>query len=85
MKEKTGDEHVVTGVFEEFEENQLLGLTWSWEDDESFDHNRVTVWFKDADGSTELTLEHGFFPNKEQMDKHEDGWNKILERLDKAL
>ncbi len=85
MKEKNGAEHPVTGVYEEFEDNQLLGFTWSWEDDDSFDHNRVTVWFKNVDGSTEITLEHGFFPDKRQVEKHEDSWNKILDRLQKVV
>lgn len=85
LKEKNGTEHPVTGVYEEVEENRLLGLTWSWENDDSFDHNRVTIRFNDADGSTELTLEHGFFPDKKQLEKHEESWNKILDRLQKVV
>lgn len=86
MKEKTGKDHIVTGVYEQFEKPELLQLTWAWDsDEEHFGENKVTLKFKDTGDSTQMTLNHEFFPDQETRDKHEKGWNAILDRLAAAL
>ena len=86
MKEKTGEDHIVTGVYEQFEKPELLQLTWAWDNDEEhFGENKVTIKFKDTGGATHMTLNHEFFPDQETRDKHEKSWNAILDRLAAAL
>ena len=81
MKEKTGEDHIVTGVYEQVEKPELLVLTWSWEGKEHFGENKLALEFKDDGGSTKMALTHEFFPDQESRDKHEKGWNAILDRL----
>jgi uncharacterized protein YndB with AHSA1/START domain len=43
----------------------------------------VSVEFSDRDGGTELRLTHIQLPSEESRDRHSEGWNSVLDRLEK--
>ena len=47
-------------------------------------HNSiVTVELFDRDGGTELLCTHEQLPSEESRDRHNEGWNSILDQLEK--
>lgn len=85
LKGKDGRKLAITGFYEEFVKPDLLVFTWAWEGDEWFGENRVLVELREADGSTELKLDHRLFPSKQLADRHEKMWTDALERLERGL
>lgn len=75
---------VVQGTYKEIQPPQKLSFTWAWEGQEE-DETLVTVYFRAMGDSTELELIHEQFPNKEEQEKHGQGWMGCLEQLQRAL
>jgi len=62
-------------------------FTWQLEEDEDWkNHNSiVTVEFFDHEGDTELRLTHEKLPSEESRDDHNEGWNSLLDKLEKFV
>ena len=82
MRNENGEEHPLSGVFEEVVPNKKLVYTWTWgtgtlEGVET----RVTVDFADKDGGTELTLTHELLPTDTAVEMHTIGWTGSFDCL----
>ena len=60
-------------------------FTWQWEDDEAWKNRSsiVTVELFDRDGGTEIQLTHQQLPSETSRDRHNQGWNSVLDRFEK--
>ena len=82
MRNENGDEHPLSGVFEEVIENEKLVYTWIWELGEIAGvKTRVTLDFKAVDDGTELTLTHELLPSEKAVDMHNIGWSGSFDCL----
>jgi uncharacterized protein YndB with AHSA1/START domain len=80
-----GEEMTVFGEYCELVPGKKIVFTWKWDDDENWEeHNSVvTVELSDRDGGTEVRLVHEKLPSEESRDRHNEGWNSVLDRLEK--
>jgi len=80
-----GEEMTVFGEYRELVPGKKIVFSWKWDDDENWEeHNSVvTVEFSDRDGGTDVRLIHEKLPNAESRDRHNEGWNSVLDRLEK--
>jgi uncharacterized protein YndB with AHSA1/START domain len=87
ITDPNGDKMTVRGEFRELQPNRKIVFTWQWQDDEDWENHVsiVTVELDDADGGTELRLTHEQLPNEESRDGHTQGWNSVLDKLEKFL
>ena len=93
MKAPDGEVHTVGGTYREVSVPEKLVFTWAWEEgggcgdsgNEPPVETLVTVVFREKGSSTEITLTHELFPNRESRDKHDEGWSGCLNRLTKVL
>lgn len=80
-----GEEMTVSGEYRELIPGKKVVFTWKWEDDELWaKHGQsvVTVELSDRDGGTELRLSHEQLPSEESRDRHTEGWNVVVDRLE---
>ena len=79
-----GEEISVFGEYRELIPGKKIVFTWKWDNDDVWkNHNSiVTVELSDRDGGTELLLKHEQLPNEESRDRHNEGWNSVLEKLE---
>jgi uncharacterized protein YndB with AHSA1/START domain len=79
-----GEEMTVRGEYRELEPGRKIVFTWHWDDDEAWENHLsiVTVELADAEGGTLLRLTHEKLPNEGSRDRHHEGWNKVLDRLE---
>jgi uncharacterized protein YndB with AHSA1/START domain len=84
MHSPDGDVHRVGGVFREIVPNKRLVYTWAWESTPERE-SLVTLEFNPSGQSTELVLTHQQFADTQARDKHQEGWNGCLDRLDRFL
>jgi uncharacterized protein YndB with AHSA1/START domain len=79
------EEMSVFGEYRELVPEKKIVFTWKWDDDEIWENHEsiVTVELSDRDGGTELLLKHEQLPSEESRDRHNDGWNSVLDRLEK--
>ena len=76
--------HTTGGVYREVIPNQRLVFTWQWEGSEL--ETLVTLKFKPLSANeTELTLIHEGFDNEDTRDKHGQGWEGCLAKLEAFL
>ena len=77
----------VHGEYRELVPNRKVVFTWQWDDDEDWENNTsvVTVELSDAVGGTELRLTHERLPSEASRDRHNEGWNSVLDRLEKFV
>ena len=76
-----GSEHGCFGNFEVFEPPHRLGMSWSWEGEDT-PASYVQASFALADsGHTELTFVHAQLRDDATRDSHERGWNGALDKL----
>ncbi len=82
-----GEKMTIRGEYRELEPGKKIVFTWQWQDDEDWQNHVsiVTVEFSDAEGGTELRLTHEQLPNEESRDRHNEGWNSVLDKLEKFL
>jgi uncharacterized protein YndB with AHSA1/START domain len=74
----------VTGEYQEVVTNEKLVFTWGWEGDPS-QKTLVTILFRDTKEGTEVALKHKRFADVAARDKHRQGWDGCLAKLDQAL
>jgi len=76
MRNENGEEHPLSGVFQEVIANEKLVYTWTWASGtlEGVE-TRVTLDFADKDGGTELTLTHELLPTETAVKMHNVGWS----------
>jgi uncharacterized protein YndB with AHSA1/START domain len=79
-----GQTHRVGGVFRDVVAERKLVYTWAWESTPERE-SLVTVLFAPSDEGTELVLTHQRFADVEARDKHREGWDGCLSRLDRYL
>ncbi len=81
---KKGEDHIVSGTYEEIVLNEKIVFNWMWKD--GVDRTQVTVEFAArGDNETLLTLTHRGFSQTEFRDHHDQGWNACLGQLKKML
>jgi len=82
-----GEEMTVEGEYLDLQPGRKIVFTWQWQDDETWENRNsvVTVELSDAAGGTELRLLHEQLPSEESRDNHNEGWNSLLNKLDKFL
>ena len=87
LLKQDGEEWACLGEYRELVPGKKIVFTWKWDDDESWEnHNSiVTVEFSARDGGTEVKLTHEKLPSEESRDRHNQGWNSVLDRLEKFL
>jgi len=84
MQDSDGKTYSPSGRYERVVPNEQLVFSWKWADSELV--TRVTLDFRVVgDAETELTLTHEGFPDAELRDRHDEGWNGCLSRLDEAI
>lgn len=83
MQPPEGDLVYLTGEYREVVPPKKLVFTWQWEG--SPDVTLVTLEFADQGGMTELSVKHENFPTQDQCERHDQGWNSMLDRLPGAL
>jgi len=79
------EEMSVFGEYRELVPDKKIVFTWKWDDDDVWENRNsvVTVELFDAAGGTELHLRHEQLPSTESRDRHNEGWNSVLDRLEK--
>ena len=80
-----GEEMTVFGEYRELVPDKRIVFTWAWKDDDAWEDRTsvVTVELSDREDGTELRLTHEQFPSVESRDRHSEGWNVVLDRLEK--
>jgi glutathione S-transferase len=80
-----GEKMSVFGEYRELVPGKKIVFTWKWDDDEIWKNrtSAVSVVFSDRDGGTELRLTYVQLPSEESRDRHNEGWNSVLDRLEK--
>jgi uncharacterized protein YndB with AHSA1/START domain len=84
FKTPDGQEHAVSGVYQEVQENRRLVFTWAWQSTPER-VSLVTVEMLPAEGGCELRFLHERFFNQEARDGHERGWTATFAKLDSLL
>ncbi len=84
MKSPDGQEHDVGGVYREFIPNEKLVFTWAWKSTPERDL-LVTITFRSDGNGTIMTLTHEQFFDEEARDRHQNGWNGAMDKLEKYL
>lgn len=82
-----GKEVTISGEYREVVPDRKIVFTWRLEEDDDWkDHNStVTVEFFDQADGTEVRLTHENLPTKPSRDDHEQGWNSVLDKLEKFI
>ncbi len=80
-----GEEMSVFGEYRELIAGKKIVFTWKWDDDEAWEtcNSLVTVELRDRDGGTEIKLTHEQLPSEASRDRHNEGWNSVIDRLEK--
>jgi uncharacterized protein YndB with AHSA1/START domain len=81
---KSGNVHTILGTYRLIEPPRKLAYTWRWENGPAAD-TLVTVDFTPDGEATKVTITHEQFANTEDRDKHNEGWNGCLNRLQRTL
>jgi uncharacterized protein YndB with AHSA1/START domain len=81
-----GEHHHVSGVFREVIPNEKLSFTWAGgcEGKRGPDSFVIVLIKPDGNGSL-LTLTHNQFVDEAARDRHDHGWNRILDKLERYL
>jgi glutathione S-transferase len=79
------DNMTISGEYRELVPGKKIVFTWKWDDDEAWKYTSsvVTVELSDRDSGTELRLIHEKLPSEESRDRHNEGWNSVVDRLEK--
>lgn len=82
-----GEEMSAFGEYRVLIPGKKVVFTWKWDDDEMWENRTslVTVEFSLREGGTELLFNHEQLPSEESRDRHNEGWNSILDQLEKFL
>ena len=79
------EDMTISGEYRELVPGKKIVFTWKWDDDEAWKYTSsvVTVELSDRDSGTELRLIHEKLPSEESRDRHNEGWNSVVDRLEK--
>jgi len=79
-----GEKMTAFGEYRELQPGRKIVFTWQWDDDEAWENHVsvVTVELSDCDGGTELRLIHEQLPSETSRDRHTEGWNSVLDKLE---
>ncbi len=82
-----GENWAAFGEYRELVPEKKIVFTWQWDDDQAWENHTsiVTVELFDSRGGTELRLTHEQLPSEESRDRHSEGWNSLLNRLEQFL
>jgi len=82
-----GREVTIQGNYREIVPGEKIVFTWKHSGDELWENqiSIVTVEFSDRNGRTELRLKHEQLPSEESRDDHNQGWNSLLDKLEKFV
>lgn len=80
-----GEKMTNCGEYRELVPGKKVVFTWQWQDDEDWKNYEsiVTVELSDTPEGTEVRLRHEQLPSEESRDRHNEGWNSALNRLEK--
>ena len=81
---KGGNVHTILGTYRLIDPPRKLVYSWRWEGGPMAD-TLVTVDFAPDGDATKVTITHEQFTNTEDRDKHNEGWNGCLNRLQRTL
>ena len=82
MQHKGGNINKVGGTYREIVPPEKIVFTWRWENDPSAHESLVTIEFLDLGPATQVLLTHVQLPDVDQRDKHSQGWDGCLTRLE---
>jgi len=84
---REGEEWAAFGEYCELVPGKKIVFTWQWDNDQAWENETsvVTVELFDRRGGTELRLRHEQLPSEESRDRHSEGWNSLLNRLEQFL
>ena len=87
LTDQEGKEITISGEYREVEPGKKIVFTWRLEEDEDWKNHSsiVTVEFVDREGGTEVRLTHEKLPNEASRDDHTQGWNSVLDKVEKFL
>jgi uncharacterized protein YndB with AHSA1/START domain len=82
-----GEEMSAFGEYKELIPGKKIVFTWQWDDDEAWENRTsvVTVELFERQGGTELRLRHEQLPSEESRDRHNEGWNSLLDGLEQFV
>jgi uncharacterized protein YndB with AHSA1/START domain len=82
-----GEEMSAFGEYKELVPGKKIVFTWQWDDDEAWENRTsiVTIELFERGGGTELRLRHEQLPSEESRDRHNEGWNSLLDRLEQFV
>ncbi len=83
MHKPDGQTHRAKGMYREIHRPDRLVFTWTAGScgATAVEDSLVTVEFYEVDGKTQLTLTHQQFRDADSRDRHNQGWNGCLDRL----
>jgi uncharacterized protein YndB with AHSA1/START domain len=76
-------EHGGGGTYTEIEPPTRLAFTWIWDGDPR--RTLIELDFEETDGITTVRFTHSDLWDEEAVRSHEDGWNKLLDNLERTL
>lgn len=79
-----GEEHDVSGVYQEVLENRKLSFTWAWKSTPER-VSLVTIELRAIAQGTEMDFRHDRFFDQQARDNHERGWARTFAKLDRFL
>ena len=71
------------GTYTEIEPPRRLAFTWTWDGDTR--QTLIEIDFIESDGATTVSFTHSGLWDEQAVREHENGWSKILARLDLTL
>ena len=82
-----GEEMSAFGEYKELVPGKKIVFTWQWDDDEAWENRTsiVAIELFERWGGTELRLRHEQLPSQESRDRHNEGWNSLLDRLEQFV
>ena len=82
-----GEEMSAFGEYRELVPGKKIVFTWQWDDDEDWENwtSVVTIELFERGGGTELRFRHEQLPSEESRDRHNEGWNSFLNRLEQFI
>ena len=82
-----GEEMSAFGEYRELIPGKKIVFTWKWDDDEAWENRTsiVTIELFERPGGTELRFRHKQLPSAESRDRHNQGWNSLLDGLEQFL
>jgi uncharacterized protein YndB with AHSA1/START domain len=81
FKTQDGEQHQVSGVYQEVVANRKLCFTWAWQSTPER-VSLVTIELRPTAQGCELDFRHDRFFDAAARDSHERGWTATLEKLD---